>query len=316
MKNVLILGGAGFIGSNIAEALLTQVGKVTIIDGLYANTGGNIQNISNFKECINFVPLGIENVTNLKSYVSEADLIIDVMGWTSHLDAIAEPFYDLKLNCESHLYLIKELKKIPGKKVIYLSSRGVYGKVNESIITEHTFTAPLDVQGTHKLASENYFRIFSKLYKFDTIVLRIPNCYGKNQIYKGRDLGLVGNLIRQSLKNENIEVYGKDRRRNLLYVNDLVQVIIKLVNLDWKGFFIYNVSGQDKLILELAETIVAIVKKGQIVLKELPQHVLNIDSGNAIYEDKKLKDVIGEYLSSDFKESIQKTIEYFKSRYV
>jgi len=191
--NVTIFGGAGFIGSNIAKKLVEIGYNTTVVDGLLRNTGGDLKNIRDILEKIKFYPLRIEEVPNLVKLVEDSDFIIDSMAWTQHGSAITNPQYDLELNCASHLCLIQALTK--KNKVIYLGSRGQYGNPTVSRITEQTTMVPLDIQGIHKLAAENYYRIYSKIKSFDVVSLRIANCFGANQPIKKNEPGLIASFI-------------------------------------------------------------------------------------------------------------------------
>lgn len=313
-KNILVLGGAGFIGSNIVDQLLLNLFNVTVIDGLLPSTGGDIANILNLIPKIKFINSKVENVDELNDIVLESDVIIDSMAWTSHMHAMKNPNYDLELNCLSHLHLINSLKGLKNKKIIYLGSRGQYGNPNVKSIVESTVMIPEDIQGVHKLAAESYYRIYSKLYGFDVISLRIPNVFGKNQPYKNEDIGLVGLFIKKALSNEVIEVFGKDRSRSLMFVNDLVEAIIQLINFDNHGFTAFNVKGYDVSINELVKEIISISKSGKLIVEDIPEEIKNIDTGSAIFDDSKLRQIINANVT-DIHTALLHTINYFKERH-
>ena len=182
MKNVLILGGAGFIGSNIASKF-SKYANVVVIDGLVERTGGNLENISNLKN-ITFIGKSIEDLSNFSNIVKNQDIIIDSMGWTSHVDAIENPELDLKLNLKSHLFLMECLKNNFKKNgiIFYLGSIGQYGLNQSKYIDESAQMLPIDVQGVNKLAAENYFRVYSNLYQINIVTLSTlePNLFYKS----------------------------------------------------------------------------------------------------------------------------------------
>ena len=313
---VLILGGAGFIGSNLVKKFVDNNYDVTVIDGLLKKTGGRIENLSNFLNKITFIEKRIEDVKNLSDIIFKQDIVIDSMAWTSHLSALKNPVYDLELNVKSHLYFLEEIKKNRNKanKVIYLGSRGQYGNPNVDVINETTPMIPEDMQGIHKLTAENYCRIYSKLYGLNIQSLRIPNCFGENQPYKGNDIGLVGSFIRDSLKNKTIEIYGKGRKRNLIYIKDLTNIIYRLSNTSFSGFSALNIAGYEISIKDLVKTIIKITQKGNFVLKDITEEIKNIDTGLARYDDKKLKSILKNFKSIKFETAIENTINYFKKR--
>lgn len=311
-RTILIFGGAGFIGSNIGERFLHEEWRVVVVDGLLKRTGGRKQNIEHLFPQLVFIESTIEDLDDLEELIQRSDIIIDCMAWTAHRWALEDPKYDLELNCRSHLTLLEGLKHFPQKKVIYLGSRGQYGNPELERIREEIPMIPEDVQGIHKLAAESYFRVYSKLYDFYTISLRIPGCFGRNQPLHGDDLGLLGNFIRDALKNETIEVYGKHRRRSFIYVQDLVEIIYRLANVPFTDFSAYNVAGENVFIHDIARIVVEIVGSGTYVLKEIPHDIQIVDIGSAGLNEEKLHNVIGNYLKTNFIESLTTTIQYFR----
>ncbi|MFZ2339171.1 MAG: SDR family oxidoreductase [Bacteroidales bacterium] len=312
MSKVLILGGAGFIGSNIAEYFVSKNDKVVVLDGLMGKTGGSKRNLERINNKIEIYYSNIKGAPYLKSLITNSEIIIDCMAWTSHHSAIEDPLYDMELNCSSHLYLINLLREAGGKKIIFISSRGIYGNVENNKIDEHTPLNPIDIQGIHKLTGETYFKIYSKNYGFNIVSLRIPNCFGENQPYEGEDIGLIGSFIRNALLNKKIEVFGEDRKRSLIFAADVARIVWLISRKEWGGFIPLNINGLSKPIIELADNIVSIIGGGEIILKEMPSSIRNIDIGNIIIDDSRLKEFIGDYSLSEFQESLTVTINYFK----
>lgn len=311
-KNILILGGAGFIGSHITEKFVKNGFNVTVIDGLLAETSANIDNLNLVAKKINLIKKDIRDVKNLPEIVKNHQLIIDCLGWTFHVLGLENPIHDLKLNAESHLYLLKSLKDQSNKTVIYLGSRGQYGNPKIKIINENTPLNPEDTQGIHKLTSELYFRLYSKIYGFNAISLRFPNTFGPKQPKKGSDIGLVGLIIKDILNNQIVEIYGSKRKRNLIFVNDLVEIIFRVSQKNITGFHTFNISGQNILIEEFTKKIIKMVKQGSYKIKDLPDSIKNIDVGSARVNQTKLKKLIGQIPKTNLFTALQITLEYFK----
>ena len=316
MKNILILGGAGFIGSNLAELFLKKGYNVTVIDGLLNNSGGRIDNISSFIREIDFINERIEDVNNLSGILNKNEIIIDSMAWTCHLSAIKDPFYDLDLNVRSHLYFLEQIKKyeIKPEKIIYLGSRTQYGNPLQNEINEETPMNPLDIQGIHKLTSENYYRIFTDICGLNVISIRMIGVFGRNQPFEREDLGLVGNLIRDGLNNKEITVYGEGRQREIVYVDDLVNIIFKVTQKKFNGFNAFNVGGEVISIEKVGKKLIKIIGKGSVIYKKLPKNIENIDIKNYIFNVDKIKSKIGDIILSDIDESLKCTIDYFKKK--
>ena len=315
MSSILILGAAGFIGSNLTKKFIKSGYKVIAVDGFLKHTGGNKKNIDAFIGEIDFFDKRIECMDNLVELVKSVDIIVDCMAWTSHHSALDNPFYDLDLNARSHLSLLAQIPKSLTQKFIYLGSRGQYGNPNTNLIDEDTPMAPSDIQGIHKLASESYYRVYANLKDMNVISLRFPNCYGRHQPTMGTDIGLIGGFIKNSLAGNIIEIYGKNRKRNILYVDDLVNIILKLSQKEFKGFNTYNISGVEVLLGDLAEKITSIVGKGSVLKKEMPYDIQVIDIGSAKFSDNKLKKYLGDIPLTKLGDSLSNTVNYFKETY-
>lgn len=276
-------------------------------------TGGQSANLEYLKNQVTLINSRLEDVEHFDKIINKCDLIICCMGWTSHNEAINDPFYDLELNTKSHLYLISRLKNYPDKKVIYLGTRSQFGNQVKGTIYEDTRLDPCDVHGASKTLTEYYYKIYSKIYGFNIISLRIPACFGLNQKTEGKDIGLLGYLIKNSLENKSIEIFGNKRKRNILYIDDLTDIIFKISEQDLSGFLALNVRGIPVEIGYLARKIVDYTSMGKIVIKRLPEKIKAIDIGNAEMSDNKLKNIIGSFSYTDINLSLKKTIDYFKS---
>jgi len=287
---------------------------VIAIDGILDRTGAKKSNLPENDQYLSFIDKRIEDVNNLSDLIESTDLIICSMGWTSHIDSISCPFYDLELNTKSHITLINTLKDFPNKQVIYLGSRGQYGKQNQKKLYENGLFSPSDVQGINKVASEYYYKIYSDIFNFNAISIRFPACFGRNQMVEGDDIGLIGSFIRDAIAEKDIEIFGKDRKRNFIYIDDLVKIIFILSDKKTNGFLPLNINGFSIKLTELAKKIVKYCGSGKIIKKSLPSKIKSIDIGNSQMSDDNLIKIIGSIKYTDFDVSIPKTINYFRER--
>lgn len=310
-KKVLVLGGAGFIGSMISERFFNEGFSVTVIDGLLEQTGGLRKNLNQILPYIQFIDTRIEDIGNFSDLVSPYHLIIDCMAWTSHHLALSNPLYDLQLNASSHLHVLSALDKNVDRNIIFLGSRGQYGNPKISIITEETPMLPEDIQAVHKVAAESYYRLFAKFKRLNVISIRLSNCFGERQLAYGSDIGLVGGFIRDLLQGQTLDVYG-ERKRNLLYVGDLTEIIVRLSSKNMKGFNSFNVIGQEITIQQLVEILISIIGSGKYYISDIPQYIKEIDMGNAIVSDEKIRALLGDFSFTDLRSSLSKTVNYFK----
>ena len=309
-RTVLVAGGAGFLGSHIAKRFFYEGYKVLVLDGLLEGSGGDERNLEPILRYIDFLKVDIRDADQFADEIEKCHLIVDCMAWTSRHKALQDPIYDLQLNAESHLHLLKYLNS--NQKIIYLGSRSQYGIPDVSVINEETAMVPVDIQGIHKLAAESYYRVYARLKKLNVISLRFPNCFGENQPTQGEDVGLVGGFIRSLLDKKLVEVFGIRRRRALVYAPDLAEVVLRLSKTPISGFSAFNIKGKDIHIKSLVEILIELIGHGAYQLTPLPADITAIDVGNAVFDNTKLGEVIEDIPLTDLREALTATIKYFK----
>ncbi len=311
VTRVLILGGAGFVGSNLARFFDGRGYGVTVVDGFFPQTGSRRENLAGLSNRTTVIASAIESLSNLPALLNDTSLVIDCMAWTMHRLALRDPLFDCVCNVQSHLHLLAQIPEGCPATVVYLGSRGQYGKPNTPVIDEETPMIPEDVQGVHKTAADHHFRVFAKLKRLNVISVRFPNCYGPNQPRSGEDIGLIGGFIHDALQGKTVIVYGNHSRRSLLFVEDLCEVVERLSHAGLKGFAAFNVAGHDMAVRELAERVVEIAGRGTVRCEEPPQEIKALDLGQSTFSDEALRRVIGPIPRADFSRSLGRTIEYF-----
>lgn len=307
-RRVLVLGGAGFLGSHVAERFLGEGCRVTVLDGLLVGTGGSLDHLRAIRDSIELLPQRVEDAVGLAELAAGSEVIIDAMAFTSHRLGLRAPLRDLELNAACHLHAIQALP--PGKTVIYLGSRGQYGRPQERLIVEETPMVPLDVQGIHKLAGESYYRVFAGLRGLRVASLRLPNCFGPRQPRGEGDIGLLGGFLRDLAAGRTVEVYGA-RRRQLLYAPDLAEVVFRLASCVPEGFTAFNLAGRSVLIEDLVRMLEAIVGRGAHVLRDLPEEIARIDIGEAELCDDRLRARLGTLPVADLRAALEATVADF-----
>lgn len=312
-KTALILGGAGFIGSHIVERFAQEGWNVVAIDSMNPRTSARSENISGIQG-VTFLDKPVEDVPNLDEYLSASDIVIDTMAWTAHRLALYEPQFDHALNQASHLHIATALAKHPAKRLVYLSSRGVYGAFAGKEITEETPLLPEDIQGVHKLAAESYYRIYAKLYKYSVVSLRFGNCFGERMPTRGEDIGLIGGFVRDVLEARPIEIFGTHRTRPVVYVRDVVEYVwrMTLTHRFDEPFTAFNVNGQNIGIHTIAQHIVDSCGEGTCIVKPLPHEIQTIDIGSTPVNAERISSLTGFTPSDDWSEALGRTIAYFR----
>lgn len=309
---MLIFGGAGFIGSHLVRRFAAGGWCVTVVDGLLPSTGGNRAHLEDLAESIVLLPQPIESLADLTERLSTADVVIDAMAWTSHLQALQDPEYDLQLNLASHLILLKSLRASSKPRVIYLGSTGQYGSPNVDPIVESTPMEPRDIQGVHKLAAESYFRVFSAVYGIHSVSLRLPNCFGEHQPTQGSDIGLIGSFIRDALAGKEIEIFGRSRCRSVLYVGDAAEIIFRLAGHPFSGFVPLNSRAQHISIAELGETIVRLAGRGACLVRPVSREIAAMDAASLPFSSARLDSMIGPFTATPLVEGLARTVNWFQ----
>jgi UDP-glucose 4-epimerase len=294
VSRILLLGGAGFVGSRIAIACVRAGHAVRVVDGLLQQTSGRRENLAAVAAAVDLVAARVEDFADLEPTLAASDVVIDCMGWTLHRAALADPLYDVALNLASHVSWLRRLPDGARPLVIYLGSRVQYGDVPGGEIDEDAPQEPVDVQGIHKAAAERHFRLAARLRGIPVVVLRLPACIGPHQPFEGDDIGLVGGFVRDVLADRPIQVFGRGRQRAIAFVDDVAEVVCRLAARPAEGFTAYNLRGEVLPIEELAARVVATVGRGRVEVTEVPHEIAAIDSGAAAFREDRLRVALGD----------------------
>ena len=309
---ILIAGGAGFIGSHIAERLLLSGHHVVILDGMLDETSGSPCNLAHLHG-LRLIPESVESCQSLPQHLDQAEVVIDCMGWTRHLLALKKPLYDLQLNVSSHLALMGALKNSLCKRVIYIGSRGQIGNASSDPICDDAPRLPVDVQGIHKTAAESHYRIFSKLHETKVLSLIIGNTFGPRMAMNGWDIGLVGGFLRDILADRGVELYGKGRTREFTYAPDLAEIVSRLCQHDWKGFQALNIPASAISLEEFVQMMIELTGAGRYSIEDWPAEVKAIDIGAARLCTRKIESWLGVLPATPLREALEQTIQSIQS---
>ena len=228
-RRVLITGGLGFIGSNLARKRVEIGGvEVTILDALLPGQGGNPYNIRDIRDRVTLHTGDMSDDWVINHLVGGMDYIFNLAGSASHLDSMRHPQRDLELNCSSQLMLLEACHNFnPHVKIVFTSTRQVYGKPVYLPLDEQHRVAPIDINGIHKLAAEYYHLLHHRLYGTRAVCLRLTNTYGPRQLIHHNRQGFIAWFIRQAIDGDVIELFGEGKqKRDLNYVEDVVEALL------------------------------------------------------------------------------------------
>jgi len=314
-KNVLITGGLGFIGSNLARKLLELGANVYIIDNLHKLYGGNLFNILDVKEKLRVVVDDIRNTEAITPLIEKADLIFHLAAQVSYIDSLNIPFEDLDLNARATLNILETCRKFNLKsKIIFSSSRMVYGKVETSFVTEQCETNPLSLYGIHKLTSEKYLLMYYKDFGIPSTVLRLTNPYGPRQQVKHSKYSLIGWFIRQAMENKTIKIYGEGQQlRDYIYVDDIIDaMILSAMSSKSVGEVINIGSGRSTKFCDMVQSVISCVKSGKMEFIPWPQNYEKLETGDISIDISKLNKITSWRPKVTLEEGILFTYEYYK----
>ena len=284
-KRVLIIGGAGMIGSSIALLAVKECASVTVFDGMLPLYGGNMFNLKDIRDDIDFVKGDIRNKNEIVSIIQNKDIILNLAAQVSYVRSNHDPMLDLDINCRGILNILEACKKYsPDAKVIFASSRFVYGNIVYNPVDEsHPFNC-LSIYGIHKLTGEKYHKFYHDAFGLNTVSLRIANPYGIRQQMKHNEWGIVNWFIRLALDSQPLTIYGTGaQRRDYVFVDDIAKAFIAAaVSSDTRGK-IYNVgSGTGTPFIEMAKSIAKIIPGTTIDVVKWPNDRHFVETGDYI----------------------------------
>ena len=312
--SAIVFGGLGFIGSHIARSLVRAGWQTTIVDGLIPKTGGNERRLDDVAESLNIVKHDVREFPGLTKLISDNDVVIDAMGWTQHLAAFEDPLHDMGANLTCHSHLAMACVEATPKLVLYLGSTGQYGRPPDQIIEENTPFRPLDIQGIHKSAADHFWQIMAKRYGLSLICLRFGNTFGPGQPTVGHDIGLIGDFVRTLFNRDPIRVFGANRSRNILFVEDLASLVCDLVahpNSFSDEYLPFNIAGCRLTIKDLASKIIDAVGSGTYIEEGIPDDVARLDTGYATIQDDRLVERLGPIQYTPIDDALAQTVDWF-----
>lgn len=314
-KRVMITGGLGFIGSNLARRLVELGANVLLVDSLIPNYGGNLFNIQPIKDKVQVNIADIRDEHGIRYLVRDQDYIFNLAGQVSHIDSMTDPFTDLEINVRAQLSLLEACRhNNPGVKIVFASTRQIYGKPDYLPLDEQHLLHPPDVNGVNKMAGEWYHIVYHRVYDLRTVSLRLTNTYGPGQLMKHNRQGFIGWFIRQVTLGEEIQLFGDgQQRRELNFVDDVVDAFLRAAASDISNGQIYNLGGDKPVSLKaLVELLIELAGQGSYRLVPFPAERKRIDVGDVYCTYARIQDQLGWRPTTPLSEGLGRTIEYYR----
>ncbi len=303
MKNILITGGAGFIGSHIVNQLLKENYKVTVFDNLRKGYKNNVP--SN----VNLIVGDLLNIKNIEDALKEQDAVIHMASLIVVPESVEKPIDYFQNNVIGSINLLESMRKNNIKKIIFSSSAAVYGEPIMIPIPEHEIKKPISPYGAYKLAVESIISSYCHSYGFDGTCLRYFNAYGPGELHKP-ETHAIPNFIKAALNNELLKVTGSiEQVRDYVYVKDLARAHTLALNL--KGFHTLNVgSGRGCSLKELVNTLEEVMNKKLNIINSpaRPGDVMTL-----LADISKIKEELNWIPEYSLKEGLKETLDWFKN---
>jgi UDP-glucose 4-epimerase len=315
-KRVLVAGGLGFIGSHVSRRLLELGAGVSVVDALVPGCGGNPFNLHDIRDSVEVTIGDVRDDSAIGDLVEGRDYVFNLAGQVSHVDSIEDPGADLENNCRAPLSVLEACRRRnPACKVVYASTRQIYGRPRYLPVDESHPCDPVDVNGVHKWAGERYHSIYHSVHGIGAVSLRLTNTYGPGQLVRHPRQGFMGWFLRQVVEGGVIEVMGDgDQLRDLNFVEDVVEaMLLAAASPDARGQ-VYNLGGQSPISLRaLSELMIRIGGNGSLRFVPFPADRAKIDIGSVYADYGKIRRELGWEPRVSLEEGLERSIRFLSS---
>ena len=314
-KKVLVTGGLGFIGSNLALRLVEVGAELTLVDSLIPEYGGNLHNIASVAGRVKVNIADVRDEHAMKYLVRGQDYLFNLAGQTSHLDSMQDPYADLEINCRSQLSILEACRHhSPGLRVIYASTRQIYGRPQYLPVDELHPLAPVDVNGINKLAGEWYHLLYGEVYGIPVCVLRLTNTYGPRMRVKDARQTFLGYWFRQLLLGAELLVFGDgSQRRDFNFVDDAVHALLLAATHPRAVGKVFNLGSSEVVTLrELAEVLIEVNRGGSYRIVPFPDDRKSIDIGDYFADFSSIENDLGWKPSTSLREGVRQSLEFYR----
>jgi UDP-glucose 4-epimerase len=314
-KKVLVTGGMGFIGSSLAHKLVALGADVTLFDCFLPDHGANDFNIKGIADSVRVVRGDIREEKAVAASVGGKDYIFSLAAQALHVDSMRNPPLDVAINCGGSLNVLEACRKLnPAVKIVFASTRQVYGKPDYLPVDEKHPLRPVDVNGVDKLAAEQYHALYYHIYGLRAVSLRLTNTYGPRQIVRHNRANFTGWLIRQALDREEISLFGDGSHlRDFTYIDDVVGAFLMCGAAGEADGGVFNLGGDKPYsLLDFVKLLLKLCPGGAYKCVPFPAERKNIDVGSVYSGYAKIKKTIGWAPVVGLEEGLARTIEFFK----
>lgn len=314
--SVLITGGLGFIGSTVARRMVDYGAKVTVLDSLIPSYGGSLRNIHGIEDRVHVNIADVRDEHSMKWLVQRQDYLFNLAGQTSHLDSMNDPYTDLDINCKAQLSILEACRRHnPKIRVVFASTRQLYGAPERLPVDETHPLRPIDVNGINKLAGENYHLVYHAVYGVRSAVLRLTNTYGPRMRVKDARQTFLGIWIKRVVEGKPFEVFGDGLQlRDFNYVEDCVDALLLAASNDKAYGRTYNLGcAEEKISLaDLAALLVKVAGGGEYKIVPFPPERKAIDIGDFYADSSRIRAELGWQPRTSLADGLARSVEFYR----
>jgi UDP-glucose 4-epimerase len=312
--SVLITGGLGFIGSNLARRLVAAGSKVTVIDSLIPQYGGNLFNINDIRDALSVNITDVRDPHAIAHLVRGQDYLFNLAGQTSHMDSMTDPKTDLEINAAAQLSILEACRHHnPKIRIVFASTRQLYGKPEYLPVDEKHPIRPVDVNGINKLAGEWYHLLYNNVYGIRACALRLTNTYGPGMRVKDARQTFLGIWVRNLIQGRAIQVFGDGLQlRDFNYVDDVADALLIAATHAGAAGQVFNLGSSEVINLkDLAAQLVRLYGKGSYEIVPFPPERKAIDIGDYYSDFSKANKAFGWSPRVGLEQGLARTLAYY-----
>jgi UDP-glucose 4-epimerase len=314
-KRVLVTGGLGFIGSNLARQLVDLGADVLIVDAMIPDYGGNLFNIAGVENRLRVNIADVRNETIMDVLVRDREIIFNLAGQVSHIDSMQDPYTDLDINCRAQLSMLEACRKHnPDVKVVFAGTRQVYGKPDRLPVDETHLVRPMDVNGVNKAAGEYYHLLYNNVFGVRACSLRLTNVFGPRQLIRHNRQGFIGWFIRLAIEGADIEVFGDGSQiRDFVFVEDAADAFLRAGACTGCDGGVFNVGGREPTShRDLVDVLIQVAGSGRVRFVPWPADKKRIDIGSFYSDSTKFERTTGWRPAVTLRDGLARTVSFYR----